>query len=74
MLSDRNYLVKQEDLKMPFEEFRDKYQNQIDTNSVRREEMTILAKSKLDPSDKILVFFLEGNGDKNVKKKFTKKN
>eukprot|EP01091_Cochliopodium_minus_P016829 TRINITY_DN6421_c0_g1_i1.p1 TRINITY_DN6421_c0_g1~~TRINITY_DN6421_c0_g1_i1.p1 ORF type:complete len:213 (-),score=54.10 TRINITY_DN6421_c0_g1_i1:59-697(-) len=64
MLNDRGYVVSKEEREKTIDEFREKFQSISDENVVRKDELTILAKSKLDPTDKILVFFFENPGDK----------
>eukprot|EP00455_Lapot_gusevi_P003144 TRINITY_DN112_c0_g1_i1.p1 TRINITY_DN112_c0_g1~~TRINITY_DN112_c0_g1_i1.p1 ORF type:complete len:229 (-),score=75.73 TRINITY_DN112_c0_g1_i1:278-898(-) len=56
MLADREYLVGDEDTKLSFEDFKEKYGGE---SAGIRDRMTLLARQRDDPTDQIFVFFPE---------------
>lgn len=61
MLKDRNYIVKNEDLNMTFEEFKEKFASNQGMSTkyatISREQLMIMTSKQSDPLDVIFVFF-----------------
>jgi DNA-directed RNA polymerase I, II, and III subunit RPABC1 len=67
MLADRGYLVGDDDLKMPFDEFKQRFAP--DGGAVAKDRLTLLQQHRDDPSRRVIVFFPEASkvGVKEIK-------
>merc|ERR1712060_179320 len=57
MLYDRGYLVPQRELELTSEQFVESYGSDFGLGGQKREELTVFAEHKDDPTEKVFIFF-----------------